>query len=743
MKKYVSFLLSLLIICNILPSVSAENTESLSLLKEHTAERHGVVMNVSNGTAVRNNRFCEPHSDALTLITDGDKNTHFDVYGHLDDSPARYVGVEFTLDKVYLLTGTAIYAGFANLPESYRIYASDNPDTLYSAENIIADNILCDNSYAPAETSLPSIKAKYIAFFCISYNGNQRIREIELFGKENTDTSTETKNNELSVSGNRIVNGSGEALSLRGVNITELSWSVYGDGSTETGNSDAEKSVVQAVEDWGCTLIRLAVNPTYYLYGGTSGGVTRTAAQYRALVDRMVAYITEEKKIPLILDCHEYYGINVTAENFWRTASEIYDKNELVMYGLLNEPVSSWEILFEGGTLPSGEVKGLSDIIKAIRAQSDNIIVIGGTDWAFDLSMFCDKAFLSFAQERAAALGISADSYCANYGLTDSLRGRGFALDTHIYSDKPMNWDEYIAEAAKEYPVIAGEFGPAFLEDGEITELTVQEKAYLNKIYSFIEQHCAGFTAWGMNAWPYLTSTKNSGTVTAWGRSLKNFIADESYREEAEDNLLYTQFSSCHPIASDSPDSQIYSSDMFYKQAHSNGEAVGSKIAAHIIDGDSKTHFDIYEWENHLMGMEYTLNRAYAAAELTLASGFDGMPDRYIIYASDKKETLYSDESRVEALSSDFTGAVSFPLNRHVKYIAVLARGYVRIKELSLSGSIPGDANGDRRLDSHDLINLRKFLLYSMKEYSAVYDANGNGSIDIIDLIWLKKAIAA
>ena len=543
------------------------------------------------------------------------------------------------------------------------------------------------------------------------------------------------------VSGNRIVNGAGEILPLRGVNITELSWSVYGDGSTEPGKSDAENSVQQAVEIWNCSLIRLAVNPEYYLYGGSHNGVDRSAGEYRVLVSDIVNYVTNENNIPLILDCHGYYGISSEIMLFWKEAAAAYDSNELVMYGLLNEPVSSWEILFEGGELPSGEVIGLSEALRRIRELSDNIVVIGGTDWAFDLSLFCQDAFSEFASERSENLGISAEEYCSLYALGDELKGRGIALDAHIYSDKPLNWRYYIAQAAEEYPVIVGEFGPTFLKDEAIAELTAEEKAYINKIYGFIELNCAGFAAWGMNAWPFLTTTHGVGSVTAWGESLKRFISDATYRESSSENLLYTQFSSCRPIAANGHGGAVYSSDMFYNQAYSNGEKLGSSILLLIINGDSETHYDIYEWENHLMGIEYTLDGLYAADELTLSSGFEDLPDKYIIYASDKKETLYSDESLIENFSCDFTGSVSFSLNRQIKYVAVLAEGYVRIKELSLSGSLPGDLNSDKRLDSQDLSALRKVLLYE-SEYAASADTDGNGSISITDLIRLKKLTA-
>lgn len=51
---------------------------------------------------------------------------------------------------------------------------------------------------------------------------------------------------------------------------------------------------------------------------------------------------------------------------------------------------------------------------------------------------------------------------------------------------------------------------------------------------------------------------------------------------------------------------------------------------------------------------------------------------------------------------------------------------------------MPGDGNGDGKIDAEDLIVLRQALLTD-SEYSEVLDANGDGVVDIRDLVRLKK----
>ena len=139
--------------------------------------------------------------------------------------------------------------------------------------------------------------------------------------------------------------------------------------------------------------------------------VCRSAEEYQALIDRFITSLTDVGTV-VVLDCHAYAGVYQSVTDFWKIAAKKYDENELVIYGLLNEPISDWLTWYEGGkvALPDGTVEesiGIPALIDIVRELSDNVVAVGGIDWAFDLSGIASEAFEKQAESRAAALGMS------------------------------------------------------------------------------------------------------------------------------------------------------------------------------------------------------------------------------------------------------------------------------------------------------------------------------------------------
>lgn len=177
---------------------------------------------------------------------------------------------------------------------------------------------------------------------------------------------------------------------------------------------------------------------------------------------------------------------------------------------------------------------------------------------------------------------------------------------------------------------------------------------------------------------------------------------------------------------------------------YNNTQNLGEKISRYLIDGNTSAYYNISQQRNRRLGIEYELNGVYAANEIKLTAGSPKHPEKYIIYASASLDTLYSNESIVENLNNNFTGTLSFKLDRSVKYVAILSDGYINISELELYGYIPGDCNIDRRIDSADLIILIKSLLGSAPlTLNSIGDTNFDGVTDIRDMVRLKKNLAA
>ena len=562
-------------------------------------------------------------------------------------------------------------------------------------------------------------------------------------------TSAEADNG-ITTEGSRIYLG-GEPMDLRGVNIPQFSWSSYGDGDTAPGRSAADVALGQAINDWDCSMVRLAVDPGLYVNGGVGAGsgqtVLRTAEEYQALIDRFVTTLTD-RGIAVVLDCHAYSGVYDTVVSFWDIAAPKYDGNELVIYGLLNEPISDWQTWYEGGrvTLPDGTGKdsiGLPALLDRVRAVSDNVAAIGGIDWAFDLSGIASEGFAAMAAERASALGISLSDYKARYDISaESRRGRGIILDTHIYSDKPLDWDSAIGEAAREYPILVGEYNPYF-RTGAIEELNAQEKAFLQKIFRWIRENHFASTAWALGAEPFLTD--HSGNRTALGEAVREFVKNGSWQCQQTENLIYQHFGWARGILGNASGGAVSYHNAFADQAYRDGKNVSATVLGDIIDGDTDTHTDIYLWDGVYLGALFALDGVYACQELRISSGLKGYPDQYRVYVSDTLEDLYAPENMVENFETEYAGTVACPMDRLVRYVAFLGKNQgdnLRIKEISLSGVKPGDIDGDGFFGAPDLTLLRRQLVGGIAPtYKSRSDLNANGEIDVCDLVRLKKYV--
>lgn len=167
----------------------------------------------------------------------------------------------------------------------------------------------------------------------------------------------------LSISGNKLVDSSGKAVTLRGMS---LFWHMH-DGGKEFW----KKSVVQnAMVDWHASVIRAAMgvdNETsngFTQYGYISEPATAVAA-VKTVVDAAV-----EAGMYVIVDYHAHNaGSNVNAAStFFKEMSELYGNTPNVIWEIWNEPITgSWSEI----------ANYAKTIIPIIRKNSRNVILVG------------------------------------------------------------------------------------------------------------------------------------------------------------------------------------------------------------------------------------------------------------------------------------------------------------------------------------------------------------------------------
>ena len=172
----------------------------------------------------------------------------------------------------------------------------------------------------------------------------------------------------LHVSGTQLVDGSGNAVQLRGVSTHGIGW------FPEYVNYDAFATLKN---DWGANVVRLA------MYAKEGNGYTTGGNQeeLKQIIDNGVSYATD-LGMYVIIDWHvlNYNPMETVdaAVAFFTEMSAKYAGNTNVIYEICNEPVGAdWN----GSIKPYAET-----VISAIRANDANAVILVGTNtWSQDV----------------------------------------------------------------------------------------------------------------------------------------------------------------------------------------------------------------------------------------------------------------------------------------------------------------------------------------------------------------------
>jgi len=224
---------------------------------------------------------------------------------------------------------------------------------------------------------------------------------------------------------------------------------------------------------------------------------------YRERIQRVVDEAVKRNKY-ILIDLHwsnagttwgQYTGQHHMPDDnslvFWESVAEVYKNHPNVLFGLYNEPHDvDWATWRDGGTVTetvtvienNKEVRkkvtyhtpGMQALVDAIRAKgANNILVVGGLDWGFDL------------------WGVA-----NGYELKDTPEGNGIMYDTHPYPWKNKDWASLIDAAGEKYPILVGEFGCNPKEDNPEEPDDSQFPNYYERIFQWMEEHQYHYTAW-------------------------------------------------------------------------------------------------------------------------------------------------------------------------------------------------------------------------------------------------------
>jgi endoglucanase len=271
------------------------------------------------------------------------------------------------------------------------------------------------------------------------------------------------------VNGNTICTAAGKPHLFHGVDRPSLEW-----------RDDGERISLedfQVMASWKANVVRLALNQDFWL---AESPIADPA--YPSRVDDAITW-ANMAGMDVILDLHwtdggvlgscdprdgcQHVMADKNSITFWSEVAARYKDNGRVAFELFNEPHDiAWPIWKSGGQTTEGWVAaGMQQMYDAVRAAgAHNLVVIGGVDWAFDLS------------------GV----------LQHKITGYNIVYATHPYGGPgnraPEYWDVKWGFLTHIAPVMATEFG-------DLTNTC--DATYTSKVIAYADTHNASWSAWG------------------------------------------------------------------------------------------------------------------------------------------------------------------------------------------------------------------------------------------------------
>ena len=251
--------------------------------------------------------------------------------------------------------------------------------------------------------------------------------------------------------GASVCTAGGTAHLFHGVARPSLEWDPNGEWNDTQG---IPRSDFDAMASWHANVVRIALNQDFWL-----AGATLHAPAYQETIDRAVKD-AEAAGLDVILDLHwsdrgdlsasvagqgqgqaghadQQQMADVNSKQFWLEVATKYKDDGRVVFELYNEPHDiGWSTWLNGGTVLGYEVVGMQELYDTVRAAgADNLVIAGGTSWAFDLS------------------GVA----------SNRIQGYNIVYATHPYypQDPKLQWDQKFGYLAAQdiAPVIITEFG--------------------------------------------------------------------------------------------------------------------------------------------------------------------------------------------------------------------------------------------------------------------------------------------
>jgi hypothetical protein len=299
----------------------------------------------------------------------------------------------------------------------------------------------------------------------------------------------------ISVSGNHFVNGAGQTIQLRGVNVSSSEYACAQNYGYDDG--DYTDATAAAIAAWGANIVRIPLNEDCWLNTKLPAGDPYGGAGYQHEIESFVSDLNAHG-IYAILDLHWTAPGNQTALEqqpmpdmdhspaFWTSVATAFKSNPAVMFDLFNEPYDPTDMrsgsdqnasdavtwgCWETGTKPDAAGGGATDPCYTQAYDENNnpttrYQIAGMQTLLNDIrNVGATQPIMAGGLEFANDLGDTNDSNGGGQGWLqhapdDPLNQE--AASFHNYQgegcDNQTCWDASIKSVAAHVPVVTGEF---------------------------------------------------------------------------------------------------------------------------------------------------------------------------------------------------------------------------------------------------------------------------------------------
>ena len=333
---------------------------------------------------------------------------------------------------------------------------------------------------------------------------------------------------QLHVSGNKLLNASGQQVILRGVDRSGTEYAcVQGNGIFD---GEVDQAAVTAMKSWEVNAVRVPLNEACW----NAESYVNSAYAGTNYINAIKSYVSllNSNGLVAILDLHwtdgAYTGPSAGCSSaqatcqkpmpdaaqaipFWTSVATTFKGNDAVIFDLFNEPYASradnnnsaegWQCWATGSpcTGISYPVAGMQQMINAVRgAGANNVIMLGGEEYANDLTGW-----------------LANEPTDPDHNLVASWHSYNFNT-----CSSQSCWTSQIAPVIAQVPVIAGEIGENDCAGSYITPLT-----------TWLDSQNTSYLAWAWNAdfncssGPGLITDYVPGDPTAYGAAYKSHLA--------------------------------------------------------------------------------------------------------------------------------------------------------------------------------------------------------------------------